>query len=112
MLRVSFKIKDDVVDFRHDTFLFPDQTSELNSLFVVFGCRDNATESVATEGININFSVNTRQGKMVPILKDCSIRIPSARLWMLLGPNGCGIYHFKGLHSQPSFPLQLSGHIS
>ncbi|XP_052882684.1 ABC transporter I family member 10-like [Gossypium arboreum] len=90
MLRVSFKIKDDVVDFRHDTFLFPDQTSELNSLFVLFGCRDNATESVATEGRNINFSVNTRQGKMLPILKDCSIRIPSVRLWMLLGPNGCG----------------------
>ncbi|XP_022740142.1 ABC transporter I family member 10, chloroplastic-like isoform X2 [Durio zibethinus] len=27
---------------------------------------------------------------MVPILKDCSIRIPSGQLWMLLGPNGCG----------------------
>ncbi|KAK8357589.1 hypothetical protein V6Z12_A05G426900 [Gossypium hirsutum] len=52
--------------------------------------RDNATESVAIEGRNINFSVNTRQGKMVPILKDCSIRIPSGQLWMLLGPNGCG----------------------
>ncbi|KAK5834998.1 hypothetical protein PVK06_010680 [Gossypium arboreum] len=51
--------------------------------------RDNATESVAIEGHNINFSVNTRQGKMVPILKDCSIRIPSGQLWMLLGPNGC-----------------------
>ncbi|KAG4150884.1 hypothetical protein ERO13_D04G022236v2 [Gossypium hirsutum] len=35
--------------------------------------RDNATESVAIEGGNTNFSVNTRQGKMVPILKDCSI---------------------------------------
>ncbi|TYG72636.1 hypothetical protein ES288_D04G037600v1 [Gossypium darwinii] len=32
--------------------------------------RENATESVAIEGRNINFSVNTRQGKMVPILKD------------------------------------------
>ncbi|TYI85983.1 hypothetical protein E1A91_D04G036100v1 [Gossypium mustelinum] len=52
--------------------------------------RDNATESVAIEGRNINFSVNTRQGKIVPILKDCSIRIPSGQLWMLLGPNGCG----------------------
>ncbi|KAK5835000.1 hypothetical protein PVK06_010682 [Gossypium arboreum] len=52
--------------------------------------RDNAAESVAIEGRNINFSVNTRQGKMVPILKDCSIRIPSGQLWMLLGPNGCG----------------------
>ncbi|KAK6259118.1 hypothetical protein SCA6_013592 [Theobroma cacao] len=52
--------------------------------------RDNATENVAIEGRNINFSVNTRQGKMVPILKDCSIRIPSGQLWMLLGPNGCG----------------------
>ncbi|MBA0872078.1 hypothetical protein Goshw_006156, partial [Gossypium schwendimanii] len=51
---------------------------------------DNATESVAIEGRNINFSVNTRQGKIVPILKDCSIRIPSGQLWMLLGPNGCG----------------------
>ncbi|XP_012458844.1 ABC transporter I family member 10 isoform X2 [Gossypium raimondii] len=52
--------------------------------------RDNATESVAIEGRNINFSVNTRQGRIVPILKDCSIRIPSGQLWMLLGPNGCG----------------------
>ncbi|TYH20451.1 hypothetical protein ES288_A05G430500v1 [Gossypium darwinii] len=52
--------------------------------------RDNAIESVAIEGRNINFSVNTRQGKMVPILKGCSIRIPSGQLWMLLGPNGCG----------------------
>ncbi|XP_016723893.2 ABC transporter I family member 10 isoform X1 [Gossypium hirsutum] len=52
--------------------------------------RHNATESVAIEGRNINFSVNTRQGKIVPILKDCSIRIPSGQLWMLLGPNGCG----------------------
>ncbi|KAK9037620.1 hypothetical protein V6N11_022524 [Hibiscus sabdariffa] len=52
--------------------------------------RDNPTENVAIEGRNINFSVNTRQGKIVPILKDCSIRIPSGQLWMLLGPNGCG----------------------
>ncbi|KAH1038270.1 hypothetical protein J1N35_040013 [Gossypium stocksii] len=59
-------------------------------MFVLFGCRDNATESVAIEGRNVNFLVNTRQGKMLPILKDCSIRIPSGQLWMLLGPNGCG----------------------
>ncbi|KAG8501722.1 hypothetical protein CXB51_004712 [Gossypium anomalum] len=58
--------------------------------FVLFSCRDNATESVAIVGCNINFSVNTRQGKMVPFLKDCSIRIPSGQLWMLLEPNGCG----------------------
>lgn len=58
--------------------------------FLLFGCRDNATENISIEGRNINFSINTRQGEVVPILKDCSIRIPSGQLWMLLGPNGCG----------------------
>lgn len=26
----------------------------------------------------------------MPILKDCSLKIPSGQFWMLLGPNGCG----------------------
>lgn len=52
--------------------------------------RINATENIAIEGRNLNFSVTTRQGKVVPILQDCSLRIPSGQFWMLLGPNGCG----------------------
>ncbi|XP_038706121.1 ABC transporter I family member 10 isoform X2 [Tripterygium wilfordii] len=45
---------------------------------------------VAIEGKNLNFSITTKQGKLAPILQDCSLRIPSGQLWMLLGPNGCG----------------------
>uniref|UniRef100_A0A2N9FUB4 Integrase catalytic domain-containing protein n=1 Tax=Fagus sylvatica TaxID=28930 RepID=A0A2N9FUB4_FAGSY len=52
--------------------------------------RTNATENIAIEGQNVNFSITTRQGKVVPILRDCSLRIPSGQFWMLLGPNGCG----------------------
>ncbi|KAM7275336.1 hypothetical protein ACFE04_017202 [Oxalis oulophora] len=52
--------------------------------------RANVTENVAIEGRNVNFSITTRQGTVVPIIKDCSLRIPSGQLWMLLGPNGCG----------------------
>jgi ABC-type glutathione transport system ATPase component len=52
--------------------------------------RTNATENIAIEGRNLNFSITTRQEKVVPILQDCSLRIPSGQFWMLLGPNGCG----------------------
>jgi ABC-type multidrug transport system fused ATPase/permease subunit len=52
--------------------------------------RTNATDNIAIEGRNLNFSITTRQGKVVPILQDCSLRIPSGQFWMLLGPNGCG----------------------
>lgn len=52
--------------------------------------RTNATEEISIEGCNLSFSVATRQGKTIPILKDCSLRIPSGQFWMLLGPNGCG----------------------
>ncbi|XP_038723371.1 ABC transporter I family member 10-like isoform X2 [Tripterygium wilfordii] len=48
------------------------------------------TEDVAIEGKNLNFSVATKQGKLSPILQDCSLRIPSGELWRLFGPNGCG----------------------
>lgn len=48
------------------------------------------TQNYAIEGQNLNYSVSTRLGQFTPILKDCSIRIPSGQLWMLLGPNGCG----------------------
>ncbi|KAF8404367.1 hypothetical protein HHK36_009250 [Tetracentron sinense] len=44
----------------------------------------------AIEGRNLNYSIATRNGNSIPILRDCSIRIPSGQLWMLLGPNGCG----------------------
>ncbi|KAL3591465.1 hypothetical protein D5086_010105, partial [Populus alba] len=46
--------------------------------------------NIAIEGRNLNFSIKTRKGDLVPILKDCSLSIPSGQLWMLLGPNGCG----------------------
>ncbi|CAI0428139.1 unnamed protein product [Linum tenue] len=49
-----------------------------------------ATADVAIEAQNLSFSIATQQGKSVPILQDCSLRIPSGQLWMLLGPNGCG----------------------
>ncbi|XP_010270393.1 PREDICTED: ABC transporter I family member 10, chloroplastic isoform X2 [Nelumbo nucifera] len=48
------------------------------------------TQKFAIEGRNVNYSVRTKHGKWVPILKDCSLRIPAGQLWMLLGPNGCG----------------------
>ncbi|XP_059314656.1 ABC transporter I family member 10 [Lycium ferocissimum] len=48
------------------------------------------TDSLAIDAQNLNYSVVTRQGKLLPILKDCSIKIPSGQFWMLLGPNGCG----------------------
>ncbi|XWS58913.1 hypothetical protein CRYUN_Cryun08bG0075200 [Craigia yunnanensis] len=71
--------------------------------------RDNAAENVAIEARNINFSVNTRHGKMVPILKDCSIRIPSRQIRMVLGPNGYGKSTFlkilAGLLTQTSGTL-------
>ncbi|CAI0428140.1 unnamed protein product [Linum tenue] len=46
--------------------------------------------AAAIEAQNLSFSIATQQGKSVPILQDCSLRIPSGQLWMLLGPNGCG----------------------
>ncbi|KAL3621223.1 ABC transporter I member 10 [Castilleja foliolosa] len=49
-----------------------------------------ATEDFAIDCRNLSYSVKTRQGKLVPILNDCSISIPSGQFWMLLGPNGCG----------------------
>lgn len=52
--------------------------------------RTNVTESIAIEGRNLSYSVAMRQGKTLPILRDCSLRIPSGQFWMLLGPNGCG----------------------
>ncbi|XP_059432999.1 ABC transporter I family member 10 [Corylus avellana] len=69
--------------FRAPSPLFPPPHSTATS-------RTNATENIAIEGRNLNFSITTRQGKVVPILQDCSLRIPSGQFWMLLGPNGCG----------------------
>uniref|UniRef100_A0A6N2NLU7 ABC transporter domain-containing protein n=1 Tax=Salix viminalis TaxID=40686 RepID=A0A6N2NLU7_SALVM len=46
--------------------------------------------NIAIECRNLNFSIKARKGESVPILKDCSLSIPSGKLWMLLGPNGCG----------------------
>ncbi|CAA0827594.1 ABC transporter I family member 10-chloroplastic [Striga hermonthica] len=47
-------------------------------------------ENLAIDCRNLSYSVQTRQGKLVPILKDCSLSIPTGQFWMLLGPNGCG----------------------
>ncbi|XP_008809589.1 ABC transporter I family member 10 isoform X1 [Phoenix dactylifera] len=45
----------------------------------------------AIEARNLSFSVSTRPpGKLVHILKNCSLCVPPGQLWMLLGPNGCG----------------------
>ncbi|XP_062096509.1 ABC transporter I family member 10 [Humulus lupulus] len=52
--------------------------------------RTNVTENLAIDGRNLSFSIATKQGQTVPILKDCSLRIPLGQFWMLLGPNGCG----------------------
>ncbi|GAV57178.1 ABC_tran domain-containing protein, partial [Cephalotus follicularis] len=52
--------------------------------------RANVTDNIAIEALNLTFSITTKQGNLVPIIKDCSLRIPSGQLWMLLGPNGCG----------------------
>lgn len=52
--------------------------------------RPNATESFAIESRNVKFSIRTKHKKLVHILEDCSIQIPSGQFWMLLGPNGCG----------------------
>ncbi|XP_031263303.1 ABC transporter I family member 10-like [Pistacia vera] len=53
--------------------------------------RTDVTEKAeAIECENLSYSITTRQRKLVPILKDCSLSVPSGQLWMLLGPNGCG----------------------
>ncbi|XP_064973474.1 ABC transporter I family member 10-like isoform X2 [Musa acuminata AAA Group] len=44
----------------------------------------------AIEAHKVSFSVTNKQGKSVPILKNCSLHVPPGQLWMLLGPNGCG----------------------
>ncbi|KAL5221089.1 hypothetical protein ABZP36_025802 [Zizania latifolia] len=44
----------------------------------------------AIEGRGVQFSVKTRRGRVLPVLKDCSLSVPPGQLWMLLGPNGCG----------------------
>ncbi|KAJ8453098.1 hypothetical protein Cgig2_014861 [Carnegiea gigantea] len=50
----------------------------------------NTNADYAIWGENLNFSISTKQGRRLPILKNCSIQIPAGQLWMLLGPNGCG----------------------
>ncbi|XP_073029191.1 ABC transporter I family member 10 [Primulina eburnea] len=56
------------------------------------GNLDAATSSdnYAIHCRNLTYSVKTRHGTVIPILKDCSLTIPSGQFWMLLGPNGCG----------------------
>lgn len=47
-------------------------------------------DNFAIESHRVSYSINTEKGKLIPILKDCSLKIPSGQFWMLLGPNGCG----------------------
>ncbi|KAL3499992.1 hypothetical protein ACH5RR_039085 [Cinchona calisaya] len=47
-------------------------------------------DNLAIECHNMCYSITTKQGRLKPILKDCSLSIPSGQLWMLLGPNGSG----------------------
>jgi ABC-type glutathione transport system ATPase component len=44
----------------------------------------------AIEGRGVGLSVTTRRGRVLPVLKGCSLSVPQGHLWMLLGPNGCG----------------------
>ena len=44
----------------------------------------------AIEGRDVGLSVTTRRGRVLPVLKGCSLLVPPGQLWMLLGPNGCG----------------------
>nr|XP_043629365.1 ABC transporter I family member 10 [Erigeron canadensis] len=44
----------------------------------------------AIESNNISYSISNGKGRFIPILKDCSLKIPRGQFWMLLGPNGCG----------------------
>ncbi|KAL1346713.1 ABC transporter I family member 10 isoform X2 [Arachis hypogaea] len=67
--------------------LVPPLCSALTNSTRSSGTADN----IAIEGCNLKFSFTaTRQAKVVPVLRDCSFRIPSGQFWMLLGPNGCG----------------------
>ncbi|GFQ00962.1 ABC transporter i family member 10 chloroplastic [Phtheirospermum japonicum] len=74
-----------------------------------------AAENLAIDCRNLSYSVKTRQGKLVPILNDCSLSIPAGQFWMLLGPNGCGkstlLKVHNALHIQffvTKFSVQLS----
>ncbi|XP_020091542.1 ABC transporter I family member 10, chloroplastic isoform X2 [Ananas comosus] len=50
-----------------------------------------AAAAAAIEVRGVSFAVNAKRGRaLVPILRDCSLRVPPGELWMLLGPNGCG----------------------
>ncbi|KAI3828450.1 hypothetical protein L1987_02551 [Smallanthus sonchifolius] len=47
-------------------------------------------DNFAIESQRVSYSVKNEMGKAIPIIKDCSLKIPSGQFWMLLGPNGCG----------------------
>ncbi|KAK8961572.1 hypothetical protein KSP40_PGU015209 [Platanthera guangdongensis] len=64
---------------------------------------DSAAPTIAIEGNRLSFSLVSNNRGTVEILKDCSLRVPSGELWMLLGPNGCG----KSTLLQPYFFNQV-----
>ncbi|KAL5977192.1 hypothetical protein ACLOJK_021534 [Asimina triloba] len=75
-------------------------SSEISGNNVGGGGSSGRDGNLAIEGRNLNFSITRKKRRygggpsqaeeLVPILNDCSIRIPTGQLWMLLGPNGCG----------------------
>ncbi|MQL91665.1 hypothetical protein Taro_024278 [Colocasia esculenta] len=55
--------------------------------------------ATAIEVRDLSFSATGRNGRVVPILRDCSLQVPAGQLWMLLGPNGCGKSTLLRVHS-------------
>ncbi|KAI0497554.1 hypothetical protein KFK09_020785 [Dendrobium nobile] len=51
---------------------------------------DTTAQAISIEGRRLSFSVASKHSAALPILKDCSLRVPAGQLWMLLGLNGCG----------------------
>ncbi|KAL0911054.1 hypothetical protein M5K25_019155 [Dendrobium thyrsiflorum] len=51
---------------------------------------DTTAQAISIEGRRLSYSVASKHSAALPILKDCSLRVPAGQLWMLLGLNGCG----------------------
>nr|GEV60390.1 RNA-directed DNA polymerase, eukaryota [Tanacetum cinerariifolium] len=75
------KFKDSGGEIEHEAFL---------ALWLSRSNNVTNGENFAIESQNVSFSVKNEKGNLVPILRNCSLKIPSGQFWMLLGPNGCG----------------------